>query len=343
MIMYKIAIDAMGGDNAPDITVAGSIEALRTFDDIEIILVGMEEKIKPLLSQAQDVLSRIEIVDAREVILNTESPVMAIRRKLDSSLVKAYQLVREGKAAALVSAGSTGAIMAGGIFRLGRLQGVDRPALAAVFYSVDSQPTVLVDTGANVDCRPEWLEQFAHMGAAYAKKVLDIENPRVGLLNIGEEDEKGNALTKAAGELLKTCTDFTYTGNVESRAMMDGVVDVIVCDGFHGNLVIKAAEGMAKAMMTRLKAEMYSSIQSKLGAMLCRNAFRNVKKAFSTEEVGSAPLLGVQGAVVKAHGNSSQYAFFCSIRQARKMLTGGMVESIGEEILKAASKPDTPA
>ena len=341
--MYRIAVDAMGGDRAPDITVAGSLEALRAFDDIRILLVGQEEKIRPLLAEASDLSGRVEVVDARETILNTESPVMAVRKKTDSSMVKGLQLVREGQADAFVSAGSTGALLVGGILRVGRIAGVERPALAAMLPNAKGGITLLADTGANVDCRPQWLVQFAQMGSAYARRVLGIKRPRVGLLNIGEEDEKGNALTKGTAELLRSGSySFDFVGNVESRAMFDGLADVIVADGFHGNLSIKAAEGMASVLFTQLKNELTATRATKIGALLCRKAFRRIKKKLSAEEIGGAPLLGVEGAVVKAHGNSSAHAFFCALRQTRKMLEGNMREEIREEIRKAqgAAQPE---
>ncbi len=342
--MYRIAVDAMGGDRAPDITVAGSLEALRTFEDIRILLIGQEEKIRPLLAEPSVPADRIEVIDAREMILNTESPVMAVRRKTDSSMVKGLQLVREGQADAFVSAGSTGALLVGGILRVGRIEGVERPALAALLPNVKGGLTLLADTGANVDCRPQWLVQFAQMGAAYAHKVLGIERPTVSLLNIGEEDEKGNALTKATAELLRGGSfGFDFIGNVESRAMFDGLTDVIVSDGFHGNLSIKAAEGMASVIFSQLKGELTATRATKVGALLCRKAFHRIKKKLSAEEIGGAPLLGVEGAVIKAHGNSSAHAFFCALRQARKMLEGHIREEIRGEIRSAQAAAQAAA
>ena len=328
--MYTIAIDAMGGDYAPDITVQGSVSALRAFGDLRVLLVGQAERIELLLGGAEDVRDRLTVVDAREVIENTESPVMGIRKKTDSSLVRAYGLVREGEAQALVSAGSTGAVMAGGMFRLGRVPGVERPALATLLPTLGQNPALLVDVGANVDCLPEYLLSFARMGHTYMRQVVNIDAPRVALLNIGEEAEKGNQLTKGAFELLEA-SGLNFIGNLEARGIPMGETDIIVADGFAGNIVLKSMEGISKAIFALLKRELMATKRAKLGALLAKDAFGSVKKNLDADEVGGAPLLGVEGAVIKAHGNSNAHAFFCAIRQARRMLEGDVVGIIRRE------------
>ena len=329
--MYTLAVDAMGGDSAPEITVKGCLEALRAFDDIRIRLFGREEEIRAQLSGEEYDEARLEILDARDVITNDEAPMLAVRHKTDSSLVRAAMDVRAGSSDALVSAGSTGgstgAVLACGMLRIGRIAGVDRPALAAILPNTSGVPNMLLDAGANVDCRPEYLLRFAQMGDIYARQVLGIRNPRVGLLNIGEEEEKGCQLTKSAYALLKTAK-LNFTGNIEARGVLNGGADVIVCDGYHGNLVIKASEGAIAAIFTMLKRELTATFVSKLGAALSRSAFRRVKRRMDVNEVGGGPLLGVRGAVVKAHGNSTGHAFFCCLRQARQMLAGNIVEII---------------
>ena len=325
--MYTLAVDAMGGDSAPEITVQGCLEALRAFDDIRIRLFGREEEIRAQLSGKEYADARLDILDARDVITNDEAPMFAVRHKTDSSLVRAAMDVRAGNSGALISAGSTGAVLACGMLRIGRIAGVDRPALAAILPNMSGVPGMLLDAGANVDCRPEYLLRFAQMGDIYARQVLGIQNPRVGLLNIGEEEEKGCQLTKATYALLKKAK-LNFTGNVEARGVLNGGADVIVCDGYHGNLVIKASEGAISAIFKMLRRELNATFISKLGAALSRPAFRRVKRRMDVNEVGGGPLLGVRGAVVKPHGNSTGHAFFCCLRQARQMLAGNVVEII---------------
>ncbi len=333
--MYTIAVDAMGGDHAPDITVQGTLEALAAFDDLRVLLVGQAERLEPLLAGASSVRDRLTVVNAREIIETTESPVMAIRRKTDSSLVQAFFLVREGQAQAMVSAGSTGAVMTGAMFRLGRVPGVDRPALATLLPTVTGSPALLVDTGANVDCQPEWLVQFGRMGSTYMKQVVGVKSPRVALLNIGEEAEKGNQQTKAAYELMQA-SGLRFIGNVEARGVPLGETDVVATDGFAGNILLKSMEGLTKAIFALLKESLMTSPRTKLGAALAKPAFSALKHRLDADEVGGAPLLGVSGAVVKAHGNSSGHAFFGALRQARRMLEGDVVGIIEREARQTA-------
>lgn len=327
--MYTIAVDAMGGDSAPEITVKGCLEALAAFEDLRIRLFGRAEALASLLSQAGAEKSRLEVLDAREEISNDEAPMLAVRHKTDSSLVRAAMDVRGGEADALVSAGSTGAVLACGMLRIGRVAGVDRPALAAVLPTTAGSPAVLLDAGANVDCRADYLIRFAQMGDVYARKVLGIAQPRVALLNIGEEAEKGCQLTKETYPRLQQC-GLNFTGNIEARGVLAGGADVIVCDGYHGNLVIKSTEGAVSALFALLKKQLTADFVSKLGAALARPAFRRAKHAMDVSEVGGAPLLGVRGAVVKAHGNSNAHAFSRAICQARLMAEGGVARVIEE-------------
>ncbi|MDR0929890.1 MAG: phosphate acyltransferase PlsX [Oscillospiraceae bacterium] len=331
MRLFTIAVDAMGGDYAPEITVRGSLEALRALPDLSIRLVGREEALRPFWADAGDVLPRLTILDAREVIQNTESPVMALRQKKDASLVRALELVRGGEAGALVSAGSTGAVMAGAMFRLGRLSGIERPALAALLPTVTGGNALLVDVGANVDCQPDWLCQFARMGAIYMRQVLGIENPRVALLSVGEEDEKGNQQTKAAFPMLKA-SGLNFIGNIEGRGVPLGETDIVVADGFAGNVLLKTMEGLSKAIFSLIKQELTATPRAQAGALLVKPALMRLKQRLNADEVGGAPLLGTQGAVVKAHGNSNAHAFACAIRQAYKMLEGDVVGLIRREI-----------
>ncbi len=328
--MTHIYLDAMGGDNAPACTVEGALEALRADQELKITLGGPKAEIAPLLSEAGDVKDRIEIDDCDEIITNHDAPVMAIRQKKNSAQVKGMLLVREGGADGFVSAGSTGATLAGGMFRLGRIPGVERPALAPLLPN-GKDFFCLIDCGANVDCLPAYLPQFGVMGAAYVKAVRGVDNPRVGLVNIGAEAEKGNALVKAAYPLMEQA-GFNFVGNIEGRDITADLADVVVCDGFSGNLILKFMEGVAGTLMGMIKKEIYADTRSKLGGLLAKPAFRRVKKAMDYTEVGGAPLLGVQGVVVKAHGSSNAHAIACAVRQAVLMARKNLVQTIETEI-----------
>lgn len=329
MINYIIAVDAMGGDNAPNAIVAGVIAALRKFTDIKILLAGPRDKMEELIKDAQDVRDRIEILPADEVITMEEAPMMAVRRKVNSSLVQAMMAVREKRAGAVVSAGSTGAVLAGGMLRIGRIRGIERPALAPVIPGA-KKPFLLIDSGANVDCQPKYLVQFGLMGSVYMKSVMGIEDPAVGLVNIGAEEEKGNKLTKDTYQLMKAQTSYRFVGNAEARDIPIGDFDVVVADGFDGNIILKYTEGIAKALTGMLKECMYSSTRTKLGALLAKPAFKMFKSKMDYNAYGGAPMLGVEGAVVKAHGSSGEVAIMNAIRQAREMLAGDVVGKIRE-------------
>ena len=327
MEKYIIALDAMGGDNAPNSVVEGAVMALRRFDDIRILLAGPKAKLESLLEQAQDVRGRIEIIEADEVIGMEESPMLAVRKKVNSSMVQAMLAVREKRAGAVVSAGSTGAILACGMLRLGRIPGIERPAMAPMIPGVKN-PWLLIDSGANVDCQPKYLVQFGLMGSVYMKSVVGVADPKVGLLNIGAEAEKGNKLVKDTYPLMQAQTSYTFAGNCEARDVPTGEFDVVVADGFAGNLILKYTEGLASAMMGMLKADLMSSPRTKVGALLSKPGFRAFKKRLDYNEQGGAPMLGVEGAVIKAHGSSGATAMMNAVRQARLMLEGEVVEKI---------------
>lgn len=330
--MPHIYLDAMGGDNAPACTVAGALEALRLNSELKVTLAGVLDEIKPLLTGAEDVMERIVLADTPEVITNHDAPVMAVRQKKQSAIVQGMLAVRDGAADGFVSAGSTGAVLAGGMFRLGRLPGVERPALAPLLPN-GKDFFCLIDCGANVDSLPEYLPQFGVMGAAYMRLVRGMDDPRVGLVNIGAEAEKGNALVKAAYPLMEKAP-FRFVGNVEGRDITADAADVVVCDGFYGNLILKFMEGVAGTLLGMIKTELMADTRSKLGALLAKPAFRRVKKTMDYTEVGGAPLLGVNGVVVKAHGSSNAHAIACAIRQAVLMAEKKVPQTIGGEIAR---------
>jgi len=326
----KLYIDAMGGDNAPKAIVEGTLEAMGRNPEIEIVLGGPKEEIEALLADAGDKRNRIEVDDAPEVITNHESPVMGVRKKVNSATVRGMLAVRDGKCDGFVSAGSTGAVLAGGMFRLGRIPGIERPALAPLLPNGKGH-FLLIDCGANVDCKPEYLVQFGLMGEAYMRGVMGMESPRVGLINIGAEAEKGNALVKATYPLMEKAP-YNFVGNVEARDITGDQADVLVADGFSGNLVLKFMEGVAGTLMGIIKKEMMADWRGKLSGLIGKPAFRRVKKVMDYTEVGGAPLLGVQGAVVKAHGSSNAHAFSCAIEQCKKMIDGQVVQTIADGI-----------
>lgn len=327
---YVIAMDAMGGDQAPDAIVKGAIGALRKYADIEIVLAGPEDRLAAMIEKEKDVNGRVRIVNATEVIDMDEAPMMAVRTKKNSSMVLAMNEVREGRAGAVVSAGSTGALLACGMFRVGRIPGIERPALAPIFPSEHGR-FLLIDSGANVDCQPKYLQQFGLMGSVYMKEVLKIDKPRVGLVNIGAEAEKGNRLTKETYELMSRQSSYHFAGNCEARDIFSEQFDVVVADGFDGNLILKHTEGLAKALFSMMKHEMMeTTLRAKIGALLVKPALYKIKRKMDYNAVGGAPLLGVNGAVVKAHGSSGAEAIENAVGQARSMLEGNVVGKIKE-------------
>lgn len=326
-----IALDAMGGDYAPEQTVKGAVEAVNSSDEIRVILVGKQDMIAKELEKYEYAKEDIEVVHASEIIDMGDVPTVAIKDKKDSSLVVAMRLVREGKADALVSAGSTGAVLVGGQLVVGRLKGIKRPPLAP-FIPTTKGFSLLIDCGANVDARPEHLVQFAQMGSIYYENVMGKKNPTVALLNIGTEEEKGNQLVKDTKPLMKECKNINYIGSVEARELVSGAADVIVCEAFVGNVVLKFFEGLALTLFGSLKEGLMSSTRTKLGALLVKPALKGLKKQFDTSSQGGAPLLGLKGLVVKAHGNSSSKEIEIALKQCISFKKQKINEKIKESI-----------
>ncbi len=340
MRIISIAVDAMGGDNAPQAICEGVLLALREMPDIAVTLCGPEAELRPLLAGSEDVSDRLTVLDAPEVISMHESPTLAVRRKVNSSMVKAMLEVKEGRCQAFVSAGSTGAVLAGGILRVGRIRGIDRPALAPVIPG-RNHPFLLIDSGANVDCQPAFLNQFGLMGSIYMEKVMNVSRPGVGLVNIGTEEEKGNQQVKDAYKLMTAQSVYRFTGNVEARDVPSGDTDVVVCDGFVGNVILKYTEGLASALTGMLKDSiMAGGLRGKIGGLLLKPAMRAFKARMNYEEHGGAPLLGVNGAMVKAHGSSSATALMNAVRQARLMVEKDVTGTIRSELEKL-TPPET--
>lgn len=325
----RIAIDAMGGDFGPIETVKGAVEALKEVSAI-MVLIGDEDRIKIELSKYEYDSSRIEVIHTTEIIENEDKPVIAIKRKKDSSMVVGLDKVRIGEVDALISAGNTGALLAGGLLRVGRIKGVDRPALTTVFPTFKGM-FVLTDVGANAECKPRNLKEFGIMGSLYARDVLGIDNPKVGLVNIGTEEGKGTPLVIEAYQLLKE-TKLNFIGNVEARDIPEKVADVLVCDGFTGNVILKLTEGVAKSFMSELKRIFLSSPISKIAAILLKKNLNGIKTKMDYTEYGGAPLLGIKAAVVKAHGSSNAKAFRNAIKYAEKYVSNNIIEKISNDI-----------
>jgi glycerol-3-phosphate acyltransferase PlsX len=334
--MTTIAIDAMGGDHAPRAEVEGAILAAREFG-VRILLVGIEAAIRQELSRHRDRDRSlpIEVVGATEVITMSDSPSQAFRRKKESSMHVAARLVRDGKAEAMVSAGNTGAAMTVARFVLGTLPSVDRPALAAAFPNMKDKVTVILDVGANVDSKPEQIRQFAVMGEIYFRAIWGVKRPRVALLSIGEEEMKGNELTREASNLLKQ-SSLNFVGNVEGRDVFRGNVDVIVCDGFIGNVALKISEGLVEHVQGMLKKAIKSSLKSQIGYALSKEAFDDFRKRTDSSETGGAPLLGVRGITIIAHGRSNPNAIKNAIRVAGELCRARVNEKIDQELSAAA-------
>ena len=344
--MTRIALDAMGGDYAPEQVVIGAVEAAQGLQDVKILLVGQLALIQAELDKlpksqrraAQEAMVKgaLEIVHAPDIAGMDESPVDAIKKKKDCSINVAMRLVKEGRADAFVSAGNSGAVATSAILNLGRIPGVKRPAIATVLpTSEPGRPIVVLDAGANMDCHPEWLVQFAIMGNAYSKAVLKRETPAVGLLSIGTEDCKGNEMTKETFPLLKGIRGLNFVGNIEGKDLYKGQIDVAVCDGFVGNVVLKTTESIAKAIVTRLKQECLRGPCRIIGAILLKGAFRALKKQLDPEVCGGAPLLGVPGAVIIGHGSSSHKAIYYAVKAgvaaATNDVSGMIARSVAED------------
>ena len=327
--MIKIIVDAMGGDNAPVETVKGAVEAVNERKDITVCLVGQEDVVKKELAKYSYNKDQIEVVHASEVIETAEPPVNAIRRKKDSSIVVGMNMVKRGEADGIVSAGSTGAVLVGGQVIVGRVKGVERPPLAPLIPTCKGF-SLLVDCGANVDARPSHLVQFAKMGSIYMENVMGIKNPRVAIVNIGAEEEKGNALVKETFPLLKACEDINFIGSIEARDIPAGYADVIVCEAFVGNVILKLFEGVGLTMIAKIKSGLMSSLRSKIGAILIKPALKNTMRSFDSSQYGGAPLLGLKGLVVKAHGSSKSVEIKNSIIQCISFKEQAISEKIGE-------------
>lgn len=328
----RIALDAMGGDEAPRVVVEGALSALATWDDIDIVLVGDENRIRTYLSDSHP---RLTIIHTEEQIEATEEPVKAVRRKKQASMVIAGDLVRSKQADAMISAGNTGALMTTGLLVVGRIEGIERPGLASVMPTLDGRGVLVLDLGANMDATPNHLVQYALMGGMYRSVTHPGHPVRIGLLNVGSEKKKGNELTKAAFEALENAgLPFEFVGNVEARDILDGVCDVVVCDGFAGNILLKSMEGAASAIFKVLKQEFTSSTRNKIGALLLKPSLKRFKQTFDYTEHEGALLLGIDGVCIKSHGSSNSKMIEKTIAQARLAVVHRLVHSIAEQIGK---------
>lgn len=325
----NVALDAMGGDNAPDEMIRGAIDAVNKAPDIHVCLVGQEEKINAFLSSCSYNREQISVVNATEVIETGEHPVNAIRKKKDSSIVKALGLVKSGEADAFVSAGNSGAILVGGQTIVGRIKGVERPPFAPLIPTA-AGVSILLDSGANVDARSSHLVQWARMGSIYMENVMGVKNPRVAIVNVGVEEEKGNALVKETFPLLKECPDINFIGSIEAREIPNGGADVIVCDAFVGNVILKLYEGVGSVLIKSVKKGLMSSLKSKIGALLIKDALKSTLKSFDASEYGGAPMLGLKGLVVKTHGNAKAKEVTTSILQCRKFKEQAINDKMNE-------------
>lgn len=327
----RVVVDAMGGDNAPGEIVKGAVDAVNRHDNIQVILTGDREQVEAELRKYQYPADRIEIVHTTMVIETAEPPVAAIRTKKDSSIVVGLTMVRHEEADAFVSAGSSGAVLVGGQAIVGRIKGIERPALAPLIPTKEGM-SLLIDCGANVDARPSHLVQFARMGSIYMENVIGIRKPRVGIVNIGAEEEKGNALVKETFPLLKACEDINFIGSVEARDIPSGVCDVIVCEAFVGNVILKLYEGLAGTLIEKIKGSMRANLKTTIGALLIKPALKRTLKSFDVSEYGGAPLLGLKGLVVKTHGSSKAVEVEHSIYQCAQFKEQQMNEKIKEHI-----------
>lgn len=329
----KIVLDMFGSDNGPEEITKGLVSAMKKQPDLFVVVSGDADIIIPALKMHNAQLDRIEILDAKEVITNDDTPTVAIRQKKNSSLVVATDaLTKRDDILGMVSFGSTGAVLSCGALKLGRIEGIQRPALAPILPTIDNGNVCLIDCGANVDCEPEYLVQFAHMGSAYMQSVFGIENPRVALVSVGVEDKKGNKLTKEVFDRLKN-SELNFVGNMEARDALSGKYDVLVCDGFIGNVLLKSIEGTALTLMKMIKQGIMSSKTAKLGAIFMKKMFGELKNTMDYQSKGGAPLLGVKKVLIKGHGAANAKAIETALLQAYTMAKSGLVEKI-----KAAAK-----
>lgn len=329
----KIVVDAFGGDYAPYEIVAGAVKALQNNNDLNVVLVGDKDKIAEILQSLVFVSDRLEIVHAPDVVTMDDVPTVAIRTKKTSSIVVAYDYLKNNEdAMALVSAGSTGATLTGAVLKLGRIRNISRPALAPVLPTVNDGGVMLLDCGANADCKPENLLHFAIMGNEYMK-AMGVKKPRIALLNIGTEEEKGSEMIKEAHQLLKA-SDMNFIGNIEARDVMRGTVDVVVCDGFSGNVCLKTIEGTAEILFGEIKSMVKTSFKAKLGALFLKKNLKGLKNKYDHKKIGGAPLLGVQKIVLKCHGNSKADSVAVTIQQAYTLAKNKLVEQVAKAVEK---------
>ena len=335
----KVVLDAFGGDHAPEEIVKGAITSVNLLNDVEIILTGATDKIQSVLNEYGYRGDKITIAEAPDVISNDESPTLAIRQKTNSSLVVGFNMLHERQDVdAIISAGSTGAVLTGALLKIGRLKGVQRPALGPTLPNLKGGQTMLIDCGANVDCKPEYLVTFAIMGSQYMKSMFGVTNPRVVLANVGTEDHKGNALTHAAFDLLKATPGINFVGNMEARDALSGNYDVIVCDGFVGNTLLKSTEGAVDAVNKLLKEEILKrGLRGKLGYLLLKPAFKGLKQRLNYTSVGGSAFLGVKKLVIKTHGSSKAETIYSCVRQAKALHDAGMIAHLTENLAGLAA------
>ena len=329
--MIRVALDAMGGDNAPLEMIKGAVSAVNSCDNVKVILVGIESVIAQHLKNYTYPEDRIEVVNATEVIETAEPPVIAIRTKKNSSIHIALKMVKDGEADAFVSSGSTGAVLVGGQLLVGKIKGVKRPPLAPLLPTAKGV-TLLVDCGANMDARSDHLIQFAKMGSIYMKYAMGVQNPRVAIVNVGAEEEKGNALVKETFPLLKECKDINFIGSIEARDIPAGYADVVVCEAFTGNVILKLYEGVGATLISEIKTSMMSSLKTKIGALLIKKDLKKTLKRFDASEYGGAPMLGLNGLVVKAHGSSTEKEIKNAIMQCVTFTEQAIPEKIKESL-----------
>ncbi len=335
----KIVIDGMGGDNAPMAPVEGACMAVKEYG-VDIVITGDKDQLEAELAKHDCDKSKIEIVHTTQIITNDEKPVAAIRRKTDSSMVVALNMVKNKEADAMVSAGSTGALLSGGVFVIKRIKGISRPCICTAIPTMDGGVSLLSDTGANVDCNGQQLVDFAAMSNIYAKRVMKIDNPRIALANIGTEEGKGNELLKTTYDLLKDRKDMNFIGNMETREILNGVCDVVICDGFIGNVIVKTLEGTVLSLFKKMKETIMSSTKAKIGALLMKDSLRGLKDSLDYSSHGGAPFLGVEGGLIKAHGSSDARAIKNAIRQAIQFVDGNVVEEIKAYISSGKENED---